>query len=347
MIDRDTVKSFSYADDDEVVIIDRSDLERWSVCPAQAAIIASKKVLDSSLIAEAGNAVHDAFSAAVTRYIDDPSEHYSALVDEAMASLRSARPDIQPEALAAGRASVWSWAKFLSNYSALNVLRYDGGKGERCSQLSHDLPIGDVVLRITSELDLLLSTPSKVVLREIDYKSGWKRHGIDSIASSFQFGMHAWLVLNNYPEVEALEVSVWQTRTNTLTYPVKFDRSRLKELDTRIRSTAGEFVRWRNMQPQDVPTWPAIDKCPSCPAAAVCPASLHAGGVARHPTDFIDWMIVLRAKLDAAEKLASAYVDEHGEIVSPNGAAYGTEKPKQNRKPTKSLYSITTGDSEE
>lgn len=336
----ETTLSFAVGDDQEVVTVDRSTLERYSVCPAQARLIDSGLVLNESSIAAAGQAVHDAFSQTIAAYIDEPDMYASELAERAMSALRSARPDVQPEAIAAGRPAVWAWAKMLASHSPANVIRFDGGQGDRSGQLARDHVCGDVTLRITSELDLLLATPAKQVLREIDYKSGWRRFSIDNVASSFQFGLHAWLVFENYPEVEALEVQVWQTRSNNLTYPVTFDRSRLREIDTRIRSAAGEFVRWRNSKPQDVPTWPAVDKCPTCPAAVLCPASLHCGHLSADPGKFIDDMVALKAELDAREELAIAHVKATGkDIVSPSGAAFGYDKPVKSRK-TKALYSI-------
>jgi hypothetical protein len=338
---RETTLAFAYTDDEEVVTVDRSTLERYCSCPAQARYIESGRVLNESLLAAAGQAVHDAFKESVESYISEPDMPLGELVDRTFGSLRCARPDIQPEAIAAGRASVWAWAKMLTSHSPTNVIKFDGGQGERSGQLAWDLPMGNTILRITSELDLLLATPAKQVLREVDYKSGWKRHGIDSIASSFQFGLHAWLVFENYPEVQALEVQVWQTRTNNLTYPVTFDRSRLADLDIRIRSAAGEFVRWRNTKPQDAPTWPALDKCPSCPAAVVCPASLHVGELnGLIPGVLVDRMVAVQATLDALEALAIAHVKETGkDLVSPSGAAFGFDKPIKSRR-TKALYSI-------
>ena len=346
---RETALAFAYADDEEVELVDRSTLERYASCPAQARLIDSGKVLNESSIAAAGQAVHEAFRESVQAYIEEPSMHLGELADRAFSALRNARPDIQPEALAAGKPSVWAWAKMLSSHSPKNLLRFDGGQAERSGQLAHDLPMGNVVLRVTSELDLLLATPAKQVLREIDYKSGWRRHGTDSIASSFQFGLHAWLVFENYPEVEALEVQVWQTRTNSLTYPVTFDRSRLREIDTRIRSAAGEYVRWRNTPPKDVPTWPAIDKCPMCQAAVVCPASLHVGELSGLvPGVLVDRMVAVQATLNALEELAIAHVKATGkDLVSPSGAAFGYDRPVKSRK-TKSLYSIQpNGDADE
>lgn len=345
---RETTLSFAVADDEQdVVVVDRSRLERYATCPAQARFIDSGLVLDESLAAATGDAVHQAFSGAIERYLDDPTEHYSAYAEAAMSGLRSARPDIQPGALGAGRPAVWAWAKYLSNHSANNVIRYDGGEGERSGQLAVDLPFGDLTLRITSELDLLLATPAKQVLREVDYKSGWKRHGIESIAASFQFGLHAWLVLHNYPDVEALEVSVWNTRTNTLTYPVTFDRSRLKEIETRIRSAAGEYTLYRNRTPEETPTWPAVEKCSTCSAACLCTAALHTADVAKDPAGYVRELIALDAKLTAMTKLAADYVDKHGDIVTPDGC-FGRSKPKAVRKQPTAIYQAveTDGDDE-
>lgn len=342
---QENVLSFAYAeiDDDSVVVLDRSTLERFALCPAQARLIDSGRVNNHSMIAAAGEAVHQAFSAAVTEYIQDFSLPHWEIAETALSALRSARPDIQPEALAAGRGTIRAWARWLSTIHYRNILRYDGGEGGRSGQLSADLPMGDLTLRITSELDLLCATESHEVVREIDYKSGWKKWGIEAIATSFQFGMHAWLIFQNYPDVQAVQVRVWNCRTNDLSYPVLFDRKREQELEIRIHSAAGYYVLYRNSDVSAVPVWPAIDKCSICSAAALCPASLHAGDLIRDPAGYVDLMVARAAKLAEMEKFAARYVDQTGvDILSPTGAAFGVNKPKQNRKPTKALYSVKT-----
>lgn len=342
MITKESVSSFVLVEDDQpAIVLDRSTAERYATCPAQARFIEIGRVLDSSLMAIVGNAVHDAFGAAITDYMHDPMLPHWELAETALSTLRSSRPDIQPAALAAGRASVRAWARYVASIHPNNILKFDGGGESRSGQLAHDIQVGDLDLRITSEVDLLCSSESPEVVREIDYKSGWKKWGIEDIAQSFQFGMHAWLIFKNYPDVQAVQVRVWNCRTNDLSYPVLFERKREQELETRIRSAAGLYVLYRNSDVSEVPVWPATEKCVICPAAALCPASAHAGDVDRDPVEFVRRMVAMDAKLSAMKEQASAWVEEHrADIVTPEGDCFGANKPKANRKPTKGLYSV-------
>jgi hypothetical protein len=338
---RETLSAFVLVEDDiEFIDIDRSTLERYATCPAQARLIESGGVLNDSLLAAAGEAVHQAFGRTISVYMDEPNWPVGELAEAAFGELRGARPDIQPEAIAAGRPSVWAWAKLIASIHPNNVLRYDGGEGDRSGQLSHEVPFGALRLRPTSEIDLLLTTHSPEVVCEIDYKSGWKKYSIDTVAASFQFQMHAWLILNNYPAIQAVQVKVWNCRTNDLSYGVMFDRKRLNEWDTRIRSALGEWHRYHLTLPQNAPTWPAIEKCAICPAAALCPSAGHVGDLASDPGGFVDGMVAAAARLEAMEKLAAEHVKATGkDLVSPSGAAFGFDKPIKSRR-TKALYSI-------
>lgn len=341
---KESVSSFVLVEDDQpAVVIDRSTLERFATCPAQARLIESGRVNNNSLIAAAGEAVHQAFGAAITDYMHDPMLPHWELAETALASLRAARPDIQPEAMNAGRSSVRAWARWLSQVHPNNILKYDGGGQSRSGQLAFDMPMGDLDLRITSELDLLCATESPEVVREIDYKSGWKKWGIEDIAQSFQFGMHAWLIFKNYPDVQAVQVRVWNCRTNDLSYPVLFERKREQEIDTRIRSAAGYYVMYRNSDVSAVPTWPATEKCSQCSAAALCPASAHAGDVDADPVEFVRRMVAIDAKFAAMTKQAALWVEANRtDIVTPEGDCFGVNKPKANRKTPKSLYTVET-----
>lgn len=337
----ETLASFVWVEDSPTLTADRSTLERHATCPAQARFVECGLVNDASQIADTGEAVHQAYGAGVRAYIDLANEgevmRAGMLADIIRTELRQARPDIQPDAIAAAGRSVWSFAQFIADVHPMNVLRYDGGEGEHSGQLAWDLD--GLGVRVTSELDLLLATESKAVLREVDYKSGWRRWSVSEVAKSFQFQTHGWLVLQNYPEVECLEVQVWDTRRNDVTYPVAFERCDLPNWHARIASAAGYFYQHRNTLPADAPVWPAADKCPTCPAAALCPASREAAVLYKNPARYVDLMFAIQRRLDRMTELATAAVDIGGEdLIGSDGARFGVGKPKSERKPTKSLY---------
>jgi len=346
MINDETVKSFCLVEDDTepVSTVDRSTLERFSVCPAQARFIDSGRVNNGSHIAETGEAIHRALGAALNAYMafvdDGEIMRPGQLADEVLTALRGSRPDVQADALDAARHTAWAWAREIGGIHPANILRFDGGEGERSGQLAWDLD--GLGVRVTSELDLLVATESPQVLREYDYKSGWKRWTVSEVAQAFQFQTHSWLVLQNYPEIEALEIRVWDIRRNGLLYPVEFRRRDLGEWHARIASAAGEYWQHRNTVAQDAPVWPGVEKCSICAAAALCDAAKHAGDVAKDPARFVALMVATEAKLDAMRKLAGEYVDSRGADIVSAAGCFGANKPRTERKPTKQLYTIKT-----
>lgn len=338
----ETLASFVLIEDDITPsrVVDRSTLQNYAECPARARFIDSGAVNDSSWLASAGEEIHKSFSAGVAAYVDLASEgeimRPSMLADVVLTELRGSRPDVQPDALAAAKHTAWSFARLVCDLHPLNLLRWDGGAGEHSGQLSWDLD--GLNVRVTSELDLLVATESPRVLRETDYKSGWRRWSVGDVARSFQFQLHAWLVLLNYPDVDCLEVQVWDVRRNGLTYPVEFRRRDLGEWHARIANVAGLYVRYEKTVPDEAPVWPSPEKCSTCPAAALCPASKYAGDVARDPPEFVARMFAVEAQLEAMKKLAGAYVDATGNDIQTATGCYGVGKPKTERKPTKTLY---------
>lgn len=326
---------------DDYAVVDRSTLERFSQCPAQARFIEDRRVRDTSDEAESGSAVHEAFSRVTTAYVESRGQMgVSDLKDELLSEACRARPDIQPDVVNAIRACAWPWAKFLNSIHHDNVLRWDGGDGERSGQLAHDF--AEFRLRPTTELDLLFVSKSTDLLEVIDYKSGFKRWTHDDVSDSFQFAMQAWLCLHNYPEVQAVRVRVWNTRINTLTYAVTYQRADLYPLDWRIRSACLAYHTHRGRKPEDSETWPTVAKCQMCGAAALCPAaSREIQEGALDAAGLVDEIVARRANLAAMEKIAAGIVKSTGrDIVTPAGNCFGTGRPKRKVSPKYEPYSI-------
>ena len=335
----DLAGSFVVDDTPPLTVLGRSELERWATCPAQAALIESGRVNNNSLIAAAGEEVHQAFGGAIAEYIArrgfvKPAE----LADEVWHNLRCSRPDVQPEAIRGGRASVYAFAKFITSLHPDNITRFDGGAGDQSGVLAHDLP--DLGIRLRGELDLLYATPSPEVYAVEDWKSGWRYYTAEQVAQSFQFCFYAALVLHNYEAINCVSVRIWNTRSNTQTYAVPFKREQLTELMVRIRSAAGEWWKWHGKPIETVPTWPSIEACRICPAAALCPASRHAGDVVRNPQLFVLQLHAMDAQLDAMKDLALAYTDEHGDIVTDGGIRFGREYPASDKRKPGKLYTV-------
>lgn len=333
--------SLFYEADSRLIPVDRSTLERFATCPAQGCYVEANSP-PAGMAAAIGEQAHQAISRTIQQYVEtrevtSPTDFADAL----RANMSGSRPDVQPGVIQCLSRSVWGLAQYIGGGVApQNILRFDGGAGDKSGQLSW--PLEDLGVLLTSEVDFLHATKSKELLAELDWKSGWGFYNEDDVADSFQFQFHAFLVLSNYPGVEALRVTVWNTRNGTKTRPVEFSRSDLTPIQTRIRSAVGEFLRWHGKPYELADTWPATEKCRLCPAAGVCPAAdKQTSKCAENPVAFLDSIVAAAAKLDALEKEAAAYVDKTGKaIVSPSGVAFGRDKPKAERKAPATLYQL-------
>lgn len=325
--------------DSSLLAVDRSTLERFATCPAQGCYVAEHNP-PAGMAAAVGQEAHQAISRTIEAYIESHEITGPAGFRERFESeTRCARPDVQPAVIQALRSVWWKLSEYIAGGVApQNILRYDGGAGNKSGQLSW--PLDDLGVLLTSEVDLLHSTRSPELLAEIDWKSGWGFYNEDDVADSFQFQFHALLVLMNYPDVEALRVTVWNTRNGTKTRPVEFSRSGLIPIQTRIRSAVGEFLRWHGKPYELAETWPATEKCRLCAAAAVCPAAdIQTSKCADDPVRFVELMVATKAKLDAMEAEATAYVDKTGKtILTTAGDHFGRDKPKTDRKSPAVLY---------
>jgi hypothetical protein len=316
--------------------LDRSALQSYAECPAMARFIETGRVLNRSKAMDVGNEVHAAFSEATDEYVQsDAAIGERDLVDVVRGRLMKSRPDLQPEAIDAAWHTAWPWAKFLYSIHPANIVKFDGGEGRRSGQLAHNIDFLGVA--VTSEVDLLHAGPSKKILHEVDYKSGRTAHGATAVANSFQFQMHAYLVLANVPDVDALEVSIWETRRGKPNLPVMFTREEFPQYEMRIMQAAQFWKAYHDKEPESCPAWPDIEKCRYCPARMVCP--IVPPSACRHdPAAFVMSMIALEAKIDEMKAEAIAYVEDTGaDIVCPDGVAFGFDKPRET-KPRASIY---------
>lgn len=326
-------------DDSPLPILDRSTLERAAECPFQAHAIDNRLVNPVAACMDSGNEVHAAYSGAVREWIDsggdiEPHDLRSSIEYD----LANARPDIQPDVLQGGRPAIWSWVKFIEGVHPDNILAYDGGEPQgRGGQLAWDMP--DMGVRVTSEIDLLIAGESIETVEEIDYKSGWKEWTATDVKQSFQFQMHAALILRAFPTIAAVNTSVWSTRSNTKTFKVAFLRKNLNDFEMRIRKAV---EAWKASKANPA-CWPAYDKCALCPAAVICPeASADIRDVAKDPKAGLLQLVAIDAKRKSLATLLGARAKQLGHDIVAGDAAYGTQKPKSTRKTPASLYSVNS-----
>lgn len=326
--------------------VDRSTLERYAECPALARFVESGRVVEQNNIMASGNEGHAALSRTTAEHIRARGAMNAGdLAEYALAELRGSRPDLQPDVIDSMRATVWPWAKHVAAIHPVNILHFDGGEElKRPGQLAADL--ASLHLRPTSEVDLLYAGDAPKMLHEIDYKTGYKVHSVRDVAESFQFQMHAWLVLQTYPEVDCLEVRVWNTRRNILTYGVEFKRRDFANWDARIRHAAGLCVQHMHDTPEDAPAWPTVEKCDGCRAAIVCRHARLDHGTAE---TLVDSLVAMDAKRAELSRLLDSELRRRGvsEIVTELGNAYGYGKPKRATKAKAAVYQVGKQESEE
>jgi hypothetical protein len=308
---------------DDYTLLDRSTLENWAKCPAMAAWIDSGQVNTSSDIANAGEEVHKAFASVIEEWTEQNSQCTQRhLRDFCDAALRYSRPDVQPEVIRAARASVYAWAEFLRGsfdgegergVAHENIMRYDGGEGEKSGQLAFDLH--DLKCRPTSELDVLISVHhTQELLWEIDWKTGNKMHTAEMVRDSFQFGFHAVLVFHNYEDVNGLRVQCWNTRKNRRTFTVEFRREDLPKYEERVNRAAAVWYEYHKLPPEMCPTWPSVEKCRLCDAAHLCPVSGQLPEDGETAPDVLRRYIALTEQAGRLKKWLTEYADKHGDI---------------------------------
>lgn len=321
---------------DDTPVLDRSTLETWAECPRRAAL--SRDIKSASLIAATGTEVHDAIRQTLDSFVGSGGAlSRRDLVDETTNNLYGARPDVQPDVIAAAKYAIWGFADILANIHYTAVMRYDGGTGNLSGQLTMDIAAG---CRVTGAVDLLLATASKQVVELWDWKTGYKRWTEADVSQSFQFQMYAALVLDHYPDVECVRTRIFNTRTNSPTYSVDFTREKLPQYRARISHAAGLWWQHHKQPADKVPAWPARDKCDTCPVIARCTAAdADLREVDASPSDLLATLSHLEMRSKAIAKRLAVVVQRTGQDVrTDDGTCFGFGKPKADRKPTAAMY---------
>ena len=331
-----TIKSFvdEIEDGPALTVLDRTTLEHWAGCPFMAKAITEGRCNTNSLATASGNEVHDALSRVTQAWIASEGQMSPHDLQEELGNeIRQARPDVQPDAIKGVIFAAYHWAKFLHTIHPTNILGFDGGEDYgQSGQLALDMPRAGV--RVTAEIDLFYSTSSPEVIEGIDYKSGHALHDYESVRDSFQFQLHAALIFEKYPDVNAYGMRVHNTRTNNRSHRIEFQRKYLGDYLGRINSAVGSW--YTN---QHGPTWPAYEKCSLCPAAAICPSSGEELRLtAEDPVAVLKNLIAVEAKAAAIAKALTAYTDANGDLVIDGVGCFGRNAPKASRKADAKVY---------
>ena len=321
--------------EDDIHVADRSDLETARDCPQKLAYEQGQTRIPSHA-AEVGTQAHAAISATIEAFIREGLSKRD-IAEFLQREVLATRPDLVGDTWDAVSPSVWKIAELLADRSPGEVLRYDGGRGEYSGQLASDITVGGEIVRVTSELDLLLMTKSDEVFEDIDWKTGHTPYDIDNIKRSFQFRLHASMIFDTYPACKEVRVRVMRTQYRDLSRPVKFTRDELPVIYAETYSAA---VRWLDIKKRSKPDRPLVtdrfpteEKCRRCCWARQCWKSR----VESTPAELVDLLTIMEAVQDQVQDELKAICGKNGEVEGTCGQKFGTKKPKTERA-TYALY---------
>jgi hypothetical protein len=336
----------------KAVIIDRSSLEIGGVvCPQQSWHLAHG-VNMTNADTEKGSEVHKITSEACRRRQKDGAQ-LRDLVEYMEAAAATSRPDVQPQVMMSMRKAMWPIARLLcQHYNGEerhpdDLIIYDGGSGDRSGQLAADiLPATDdrAAVRITSEIDLMLATPSEEEVDVIDFKSGWTWWTATDVRTSFQFATHFWLVCQKFPQIRRVNYRVFMTPEALMTSSVDFIRDRdFWQIHKRLMTATGIYLQHiGDESPEDVPAWPTPEKCAICPAASRCSlASRPAADVAADPAAALLQYVAMQAAADQLKANLTTFVRKAGRDLEAGTVAFGANRPKSQRAPILDVYEVS------
>jgi hypothetical protein len=81
----------------------------------------------------------------------------------------------------------------------------------------------------------------------------------------------------------------------------------------------------------------------------MCPAvPQDAKNIVADTDGLLALIVATQAKLDALVEIAGGMVDAKGDdLIASNGTAFGTRKPKKERRPSKALYAVSVKSDED
>lgn len=335
---------------DEPIVVRRSELENYANCPLAARMAGSV-----SKLAEAGEQCHQIIAGALRKYVSTQGHiKVNEMAEYMTHESWQARGDVNQEAIDGLRPSVWSICRYIGDLHWSNVLAFDGGEdltasytyedGEgssfttQCScsgQFDADIDVMDPIteefasIRLTAEFDLLHSVKYPNRLQLVDWKSGHLKWTDSMVESSFQFQFYAWLVLANFPTMDAVDAIIFNTRHNTRTAGVRFLRSDMHRIRGRIEEACRTFLLNRLIPLDHVEARPSREGCQFCDVAdrcTVCDWDIH--DVAENPARALSKFIVLQQASKVIETNMKAHCKKTGEDIVSGNDRYGFKKPR-------------------
>ncbi len=330
-----------------MITLDRSTLENYAECPQRAYL----KILFDALRAEAtGKTVFDwekeriaqadpmlistlrkAALCGTTNALCDTGILIHEMIEKAFQecdgdtsiipdwisdNFPKIRPDVQPEAIRAGR--------FVCDQIAdlhVKVLAVE-------KQISVAV---DEALILTTRLDLLAQGLSNS-LHVWDWKTGYKRRTASETHDSFQGQFTAALLWDQpcYANVDVIHYWYMETRFGTRPY-ARFERNaehpRLPHLTQKVAFDARISQALTLFASNNQECWPHDEKCCQCDMVRFCAmAHIDAAEISDDPKAFIDKLAYDMASVARRKKAATAWVKAKGAIVGTK-VIYDRKRP--------------------
>ncbi len=328
------------------IILGRSEVEEFYECAARGYFVEHKLVSNSSTVASAGTECHRIIAEAIKARSVDLARNYQ-LVEMMKAAALHAPPNIQQEVIASIGFAVHYLAHIIcfqddsgDERDAGDLQIYAGGEGDHSGQISSVLIPGNETTPAvwgTCEMDLVVRTRSKNWIKLYDMKTGHTPWTATKVGKSFQFG--TWypdMLFRHFPDVERISISVIQTRDSECTPWVDFVREKdFYKLDARMMGAVRDTMKHRRAKSaDDVPTTPALERCPTCPAVLICNrAHEPAASLARDREAMVRDLVFLETKAAKTREVLKQIVDAEGDLVFSD-VAFGRDKPKADKSKT-------------
>jgi hypothetical protein len=255
-------------------------------------------------LAQVGSECHRIIAEA-WEYCEGDSE---AAVDYMLNEIPKARPDLQPQVIAALR----NFARQMKKFKPWTIIAVE----KQYSTVFFEQTKTEGPVIITMAVDLLVAGRDETSLHVRDYKTGWKRYTNTEAYESYQSHHYAYVLFKEMPNVEELHFWYDQTRHDVRSGYAKFTRKDMDNFAGRI----GSAIQYAKSDQ----AWPEPDKCAWCPVTDKCP---HAVAEARIMIGdlpaYLDQYIAMEARLGDMKKNMTEWVKRHGPIRGNNGNIYG------------------------
>lgn len=285
------------------ITIQRTELGRYAECPQKARLCQEHEAeIDRhEVLPETGTLVHGIAEEAVKACDMDLQEAADYIAEE----LPKIRPDLQPEALRAGRNLANELRRFESNRVLLceeTITR---------SVLPATAKRGEVLVCI--QPDLVLATSKADTIIVLDYKTGYKQRSSQEARDDFQTCVGSWCLFAKYPDVNTIHWFYLETRTNSRAY-ARIERTSVvgpNELTQEMAFQARIEQAVQIMLSGDDEAWPNPDKCAMCPVARWCKAAdYEAKDLNGNVQKYIDSYVVLNQRVTEMADTMKAAVRE-------------------------------------